>query len=1030
MLHLTSSPRPHLTRIFAIVVLACCFALAVQAQAALDGFDPNANDQIEVIVVQPDGKILIGGAFTTLAPNGGPSVTRNRIARLNPDGTLDTAFNVDVDFSVLAIALQTDGKIIIGGGFTMVGGQTRNYVERLDGTTGVPDSFNPNADNFVFAVAVQNDGKILIGGSFVNISGIERYFIARLDHVTGLPDSFFPGADNSVSTILIQSDGKILVGGTFGLIGGQSRSCIARIDPNTSLADPMFNPNANNLVTTIAIQADGKILAGGWFRNIGGQARNYLARLDSVNGSADSFNPNINLGGLINSVVVQPDGKILAGGHFTTIGGQMRNRIARLDSVTGLADSFNPNVNNSVFEIAVQSDGKILIGGFFNGTNSVGIETRNRLARLERDGRLDRTLGLGIDNGGGSIVFATAVQPDGKILIGGDFTSIGGQFINRLARFNTDGTFDTTFNPNADSDVYSIAVQPDGKILVGGFFITMGGQSRRRMARVNSDGTLDTAFNPNIGNDFYVRTIATQLDGKIVVGGNFQSVGGQTRNFIARLHPDGSLDSTFAPNASFFVESVAIQTDGKILVGGGFQSIGGQTRNRIARLNSDGSLDASFNPNADGSVYSLAIQSDGKILVGGGFSMIGGQPRNGIARLNSNGTLDLNFDPNAESSVLSITLQSNGKILVAGWFASIGGQSRGFLARLNGNGTVDTTFNANAVFDVRGFVIQSDGKEVAGGVFTSIGGQNRNQIARLSNDTPALQNLSVTTGTINWILDGSSPQFTRVTFEKSTDGVNYTFLGAGTGSFSPIINKFEEKERNDIFGSDSRTEKVLAPQAVGWTLTGFILPAGQNLWIRARGYYRCGWNNGSESILERVQNVYLFAPVTISGTISYGNAIGAPTPRFVSNVLLSGAGSVPVSAFSSFPSGTYSLSGFGSGAYTLTPSKTGGVNGAISSFDAGKVALHVAGTTVLTGNQLIVADVSGNGTISSFDAGQIARYAAGVPGSGSAGNWIFTPVNRSYASVTGNVTGEDFVALLMGEVSGNWMNTGAMNKAR
>lgn len=161
----------------------------------------------------------------------------------------------------------------------------------------------------------------------------------------------------------------------------------------------------------------------------------------------------------------------------------------------------------------------------------------------------------------------------------------------------------------------------------------------------------------------------------------------------------------------------------------------------------------------------------------------------------------------------------------------------------------------------------------------------------------------------------------------------------------------------------------------------------------------------------------------ISGTITYGNAIGPPTPRFVSNVLLSGAGTPKVSATSDFPGGNYSLTGFGSGSYTVTPSKTGGANGAITSFDAARVALHVAGTTVLTGNPLVVADVSGNGTISSFDAGQIARYSAGVPGSGSAGNWIFTPAKRNYASVTGSVAGEDFIALVMGDVSGNWVNT-------
>jgi hypothetical protein len=165
------------------------------------------------------------------------------------------------------------------------------------------------------------------------------------------------------------------------------------------------------------------------------------------------------------------------------------------------------------------------------------------------------------------------------------------------------------------------------------------------------------------------------------------------------------------------------------------------------------------------------------------------------------------------------------------------------------------------------------------------------------------------------------------------------------------------------------------------------------------------------------------APPSVSGTITYGNAIGSPSPRFVSNVLLSGAGLPDVSATNDFPGGNYSLSGFGAGSYIVTPSKIGSVNGAISSFDAGKIALHVAGTTLLTGNQLIVADVSGNGTISSFDAGQIARYTAGLAGSGSAGSWIFMPAKRSYESVTSSITGEDFVALLMGDVSGNWVNT-------
>lgn len=162
----------------------------------------------------------------------------------------------------------------------------------------------------------------------------------------------------------------------------------------------------------------------------------------------------------------------------------------------------------------------------------------------------------------------------------------------------------------------------------------------------------------------------------------------------------------------------------------------------------------------------------------------------------------------------------------------------------------------------------------------------------------------------------------------------------------------------------------------------------------------------------------------ISGSVTYGNTIGAPAPRPVSNVLISGEGTVNVSAATNFPDGAYSLSGFGSGPYTITPSKDGGTNGAITSFDAARIAQHAAGAgSPLTGNQLIVADVSGNGSITSFDAAQVARYAASVSGSGSTGAWKFIPASRNYSSIISDIAGQDYSALLMGEVSGNWTNS-------
>src|ERR1700704_5507456 len=132
-LHYRSATRLHkFMKKAAIPLLFLLLTAAVQAQSALDGFDPNANGTVYAVVVQPDGKILLGGNFTTLAPNGGGTVTRNHIARLNPDGTLDTAFNPNADNTVFAIAVQGDGKVLAGGLFANISGQTRNRIARLD----------------------------------------------------------------------------------------------------------------------------------------------------------------------------------------------------------------------------------------------------------------------------------------------------------------------------------------------------------------------------------------------------------------------------------------------------------------------------------------------------------------------------------------------------------------------------------------------------------------------------------------------------------------------------------------------------------------------------------------------------------------------------------------------------------------------------------------------------------------------------------------------------------------------------------
>lgn len=157
---------------------------------------------------------------------------------------------------------------------------------------------------------------------------------------------------------------------------------------------------------------------------------------------------------------------------------------------------------------------------------------------------------------------------------------------------------------------------------------------------------------------------------------------------------------------------------------------------------------------------------------------------------------------------------------------------------------------------------------------------------------------------------------------------------------------------------------------------------------------------------------------TISGAVMYSNAAMPPKP--VPNTVLSAAGSVPVSTNSAFISGAYSLSGMGPGPYTVTPSKVGDVNG-ITGFDSALIAQHVVLLITLNSTQLLAADVSGNNVVTSFDAALIARYVALLPGSGSTGDWIFSPLNRSYANAESNQSGQDYGGILMGEVSGNWV---------
>jgi uncharacterized delta-60 repeat protein len=503
--------------------------------------------------------------------------------------------------------------------------------------------------------------------------------------------TFNASADGTVHALAAQVDGKIVAGGSFSQLNGQSRRCLGRLHADgrldSAFPDPgiLFSPAAGAAVRSLAIQPDGKTLVGGFFDRVGGAARFNLARLNP-DGSVDAgFAPGASAS--VHSLAVQADGKILAGGSFTTLAGQPRNRLGRLYPDGSLDATLNPGAGWRVSCTVVQPDGKILVGG---GFTAIGGISRSCIARLWPDGTVDG----GFDPGANDHVACLAVQPDGKILVAGYFTAIGGSRRSRIARLWPDGTvegdFDpgVTFSPDSPSaHVQSLALQTDGKIVVGGWFTTLGGQPRNHIGRLNADGTVDNGFNAEV--NYTVRVVAVQPDGKILVVGNFTVLSGQLRTLIGRLNADGSPDDSFNPGPNNWVHTLALQADGKILIGGDFTVVGGTSRNRIARLMPDGTVEGGFDPGADHPLQNIAVQADGRILIGGRFSTLGGQPRSRIGRLNADGTVDNNFNPGASledspatAVVYNLALQGDGKILVSGEFNTLGGVTRPYLGRL------------------------------------------------------------------------------------------------------------------------------------------------------------------------------------------------------------------------------------------------------------------------------------------------------------------------------------------------------------
>ncbi len=362
-----------------------------------------------------------------------------------------------------------------------------------------------------------------------------------------------------------------------------------------------------------------------------------------------------------------------------------------------------------VLAVALQPDGKAIVGGSFTKFDGVN---RNRLIRLNTDGSVDDSFNAFVMNGE---VRTILVLPGGKILVGGTFTAIRADanaatdtVRNRLARFNADGSLDTTLAPDVNGDVRVLVQQTDGKIMMGGSFTTVSGVGITRLARLNSSATLDTSFSsPDIRNGEVRAIIPENTDAdpemeSYIIGGSFTDVRGfGNRNRLARINSDASLAS-FNPNANNVVFDMVLLASGKLIVGGaftGFTDGAGNfiARTRLARLNSSGTVDEIFGQEVNNEVRDLHLEASGNVLVAGIFTQLGDYARKGLGRVLVDGSVDANYAPEPDNEVRSMATLPDGKLIIGGIFNNAGGVTQQLVGRLELSGLADIGFDRNAI---------------------------------------------------------------------------------------------------------------------------------------------------------------------------------------------------------------------------------------------------------------------------------------------------------------------------------------------
>jgi len=625
---------------------------------------PVINDT--VYAAEPDGKggWYIGGDFTMI--NDTP---RNRIARINKNGTLHP-WNPGADDTVRTI-VKSGATLYVGGEFTTIASTPRNNLASFTAASGELTGWNPSvgdADDTVYVVRVAN-GFVFVGGSFTSVgpaTPVTRIGICSFNASTGALTSWDPGQISAISSMAIAGT-TVYVGGIITNIGGQVRQNIAALDADPESATygdaTSWYPTggAQNAVLDMEYAAPCHLFVAGLFTSIGGSSRNGLAYLDSRDATLFPWNPAPDTAIVTSIELSDGDGSLYVGGGFTSIDGQTRNGLAAVSTLTGDALAWDPAPDNATQCLAV-SGSEIYAGGNFGYMN---MRERTRVAAFNTSTGLLTDFNCTPNNP----VLSMATTGD-TLYIGGSFTNVNGTAQPRVAALDADtGDILLDWNPVVDGTYISknaMAINR-GVLYIGGDFTTVDGEDRNYIAAIDADtGELETGWiDPGLNGGVQAITV---LGGLIYAGGYF--TGGDC-DYLARFTVKGGSQDwqTTADNTVY-----SIIPDGKTLyMGGLFTGLGHFTdvkaRSYVGSTAINPQAATSWNPGADSRVNDLVVKRDA-VYIGGNFTHAGGggtgdTARNYLAKiLKSDGSADTIFDPSPDVEVLD--LASAGDYLVVG----------------------------------------------------------------------------------------------------------------------------------------------------------------------------------------------------------------------------------------------------------------------------------------------------------------------------------------------------------------------------